>query len=131
MMGNRGDASLGHHFGHGQPKRHVHWNGENILRDQQLEFESFDKLVDARFQLLLHLVNAIGDLARAGRYAKELLAPREWRDKKRQMDPGGSARQVCRAGLPSKNTSLPPLLRFAPTWPPRALRHRCHENGLK
>ena len=52
MVRDGGNAGLGNHLGHGQAERNMHRNGENILRDEHLEIETFDKLVDRFLQLL-------------------------------------------------------------------------------
>ncbi len=76
MVRDRGDAGLGDDLGHGDTKGYVHRDGEDVLRDEKLEVETLYEVVDARLQLLLHFVDAVGDLAGTrGRLRTVLSAP--------------------------------------------------------
>ena len=72
VVGDDGDGGFGDHLGHGQPQRHVHRDGQDVLRHQDFELELLDEAIEFVLEPFLDGLNLVGHGAGAEGHAEEL-----------------------------------------------------------
>ena len=59
MMGNGGNSDFGYEFGNGQSQRQVHGNGQHIFRDNDVNVELFDKMIQLVLEFFFNPLNKL------------------------------------------------------------------------
>src|SRR2546430_15086465 len=60
VMRDGGQAGLSDDLGHGQPQRHMHRDGEDVLRDEYFDLEFLEKPVEFVLEPLLDRLDLVG-----------------------------------------------------------------------